>query len=300
MSRKPPTRKPTIPKLAPTLPHHEQIVPPLQGLLSLGEEEDYLVYSAVMEYLEPFSPEEATQQLLQIALDPTWLDYVDFDNYPEDLDPFEHDPRLSTPIHAIRLLANMEVRSYSAIEPLALLLSSPDEAIAEEVSYFYAAMGDEALPFITALLLSPESAPAQRVSIGAALQAMVEIDSEKLETSKALLIRALEQEEDTDTATCFVAFLVDFGDASALPAIEKAYEQERIDTSLLPLNEVRDILNGTPIEQTSVIGGTLSEIEDAIEATEEKQVPFVASAKVGRNDACPCGSGKKYKKCCGA
>jgi uncharacterized protein len=21
---------------------------------------------------------------------------------------------------------------------------------------------------------------------------------------------------------------------------------------------------------------------------------------VGRNDACPCGSGKKYKKCCGA
>ena len=22
--------------------------------------------------------------------------------------------------------------------------------------------------------------------------------------------------------------------------------------------------------------------------------------KIGRNDACPCGSGKKYKKCCGA
>jgi preprotein translocase subunit SecA len=24
------------------------------------------------------------------------------------------------------------------------------------------------------------------------------------------------------------------------------------------------------------------------------------SAKIGRNDPCPCGSGKKYKKCCGA
>jgi uncharacterized protein YecA (UPF0149 family) len=23
------------------------------------------------------------------------------------------------------------------------------------------------------------------------------------------------------------------------------------------------------------------------------------SAKIGRNDPCPCGSGKKYKKCCG-
>jgi tetratricopeptide (TPR) repeat protein len=26
---------------------------------------------------------------------------------------------------------------------------------------------------------------------------------------------------------------------------------------------------------------------------------FVAASKVGRNDPCPCGSGKKYKKCCG-
>ena len=24
----------------------------------------------------------------------------------------------------------------------------------------------------------------------------------------------------------------------------------------------------------------------------------MATAKAGRNDACPCGSGKKYKKCC--
>ncbi len=27
--------------------------------------------------------------------------------------------------------------------------------------------------------------------------------------------------------------------------------------------------------------------------------PFAAGPKVGRNDPCPCGSGKKYKKCCG-
>jgi hypothetical protein len=27
--------------------------------------------------------------------------------------------------------------------------------------------------------------------------------------------------------------------------------------------------------------------------------PFVREQKIGRNDPCPCGSGKKYKKCCG-
>ncbi len=32
----------------------------------------------------------------------------------------------------------------------------------------------------------------------------------------------------------------------------------------------------------------------------EPQAPVVREgAKVGRNDPCPCGSGKKYKKCCG-
>jgi uncharacterized protein len=31
-----------------------------------------------------------------------------------------------------------------------------------------------------------------------------------------------------------------------------------------------------------------------------KLKPIVNDSKVGRNDVCPCGSGKKYKKCCGA
>ena len=27
--------------------------------------------------------------------------------------------------------------------------------------------------------------------------------------------------------------------------------------------------------------------------------PYVSPPKIGRNEPCPCGSGKKYKKCCG-
>jgi preprotein translocase subunit SecA len=34
-------------------------------------------------------------------------------------------------------------------------------------------------------------------------------------------------------------------------------------------------------------------------AAPKKQRPVVGEKKVGRNDPCPCGSGKKYKKCCG-
>jgi len=45
-----------------------------------------------------------------------------------------------------------------------------------------------------------------------------------------------------------------------------------------------------------------SDLEENGVTEEESTVspePFVASPKVGRNDPCPCGSGQKYKKCCG-
>ena len=32
---------------------------------------------------------------------------------------------------------------------------------------------------------------------------------------------------------------------------------------------------------------------------QKKSGTIVKGAKIGRNDPCPCGSGKKYKKCCG-
>jgi SEC-C motif-containing protein len=32
----------------------------------------------------------------------------------------------------------------------------------------------------------------------------------------------------------------------------------------------------------------------------KKAPPVKHGPKIGRNDPCPCGSGKKYKKCCGA
>ena len=35
------------------------------------------------------------------------------------------------------------------------------------------------------------------------------------------------------------------------------------------------------------------------EFTAPKQIPVVKAEKIYPNDPCPCGSGKKYKKCCG-
>ena len=37
-----------------------------------------------------------------------------------------------------------------------------------------------------------------------------------------------------------------------------------------------------------------------VEAGDEPQQPVVRGRKIGRNEPCPCGSGKKYKRCCGS
>ncbi len=52
-----------------------------------------------------------------------------------------------------------------------------------------------------------------------------------------------------------------------------------------------------------VIGDAVNEMAEYYGLAEPSApaMPMVRSApKIGRNDPCPCGSGKKYKKCCGA
>ena len=47
-------------------------------------------------------------------------------------------------------------------------------------------------------------------------------------------------------------------------------------------------------------GSELMETPDYYDPSENvKQEPVIAGPKIGRNDPCPCGSGKKYKQCHG-
>jgi len=65
---------------------------------------------------------------------------------------------------------------------------------------------------------------------------------------------------------------------------------EQFDTFDHAKQQVAATSNATPPPQFS--GGYSQPVE-------EKQRPVRVAEKVGRNDPCPCGSGKKYKKCCG-
>ncbi|MGH7953684.1 MAG: SEC-C metal-binding domain-containing protein, partial [Limisphaerales bacterium] len=78
-------------------------------------------------------------------------------------------------------------------------------------------------------------------------------------------------------------------------------------------NFLKNVPQQTLHQNTSAFGGTTTAssggtqgrpsdvVSEAAAATEAqaKARPVRAGPKVGRNDPCPCGSGKKYKQCCG-
>ncbi len=66
---------------------------------------------------------------------------------------------------------------------------------------------------------------------------------------------------------------------------------------------VRMLLSARPKEQPMVRREVARQLTEGFEGGKMPQrqtSPTAKSPKVGRNDPCPCGSGKKYKKCCGA
>ena len=59
----------------------------------------------------------------------------------------------------------------------------------------------------------------------------------------------------------------------------------------------------SPIQRRNVLGDHAQSTNAAANAAKaaggKNRTPVRAAKKPGRNDPCPCGSGKKYKKCCG-
>jgi hypothetical protein len=99
--------------------------------------------------------------------------------------------------------------------------------------------------------------------------------------------------------------LADFGDKQALPLLRKHIENFEPDwdsalglMSLTEMVEAYEQLEGSvPKELKEHVLGLVSEWQD-FRAAANAPAALRTVPKVGRNDPCPCGSGKKYKKCC--
>jgi hypothetical protein len=92
------------------------------------------------------------------------------------------------------------------------------------------------------------------------------------------------------------------------PQIKQAFEADLIDKWVIDLDFVNghlslgreEILSRLQDDRYRLIEDTIGEMESwAGFQPPIQQQPIVKKKKIGRNEPCPCGSGKKYKKCCG-
>ena len=87
-----------------------------------------------------------------------------------------------------------------------------------------------------------------------------------------------------------------------------AYREESFDmfnemTELIREDTVKTILTIVPRHQADVQRRAVARVTSTSSSevdSNAKQVTIRKEKKIGPNDPCPCGSGKKYKKCCGA
>lgn len=95
-------------------------------------------------------------------------------------------------------------------------------------------------------------------------------------------------EEATTLIGLYVSLCGDYGDQRAVYHLNRVLE-ERADLPPLDRQEA--------IDSIDLLGGipTAKAVAAAAVGREER----LATGNVGRNDPCPCGSGLKYKKCCG-
>jgi len=108
------------------------------------------------------------------------------------------------------------------------------------------------------------------------------------------------------------------------PEIQHAYREGLVDEQCVTQTEVAEelafgkerVLAKLQDRHYQLIDNTIAEIEwwvcfhptrprkqirptSARHVRQLAQQPLLATPKIGRNELCPCGSGKKYKKCCG-
>lgn len=84
----------------------------------------------------------------------------------------------------------------------------------------------------------------------------------------------------------------------------KEYTKEGFELFEDMINQIQEdtvkYLYNLNIKKVAAPAPTVTEMKTNEDEIEGKQSPVKKEEKVGRNDPCPCGSGKKYKKCCGA
>lgn len=282
--------------------------PPLSRLLSLGEP-DYLKWD---DYTAFDISSKDIPELIRMATD----EALHEDKSDSDF--------IWAPIHAWRALGRLQ--AVEAVAPLLSLFQmvddAPDDWIHGDLPKALARIGRAAFEPVVDYLANEEYGEWPRVvaanTLGELGQTHPELREECIGKLAAQLTRFKEQ---SATLNAFlVSPLWDLNAVEAMPILKLAHDAGCVDESIngdledieihFGLKKKREFpakpnaLTELQAEFAREMAALQHEEDEAFSmanalASAPASQPYIAPPKVGRNEPCPCGSGKKYKRCCG-
>jgi hypothetical protein len=272
--------------------------------------------------IEPMSPDDAdpVRRLLSIgppgASDPAdWPDYAaayglgcehitaltglvcDVDLHRDDTDG----DQAWAPMHALRALG--QLRAAEAVMPiLDFLNAAGDDAVTvEEFPLVLSLIGPAAIPAIAEFMSGQSNTTSPVIGAMQGVSKIALRHPECRGECVAILTGMLRHNTDPrGTINGFAMWnLIDLAAVEAMDPIREAFQRNAVDLSIVGDEEDVEIALGLRTHRATSRPDFRILPPDRLEGSEadNAEVPR-RIVKVGRNAPCPCGSGKKYKKCC--
>lgn len=227
------------------------------------------------------------------------------------------------PIHALNLLAAM--KAEETLDTLFSVFRQDSsyydfwygDMLTEDFWRFTYMIGQNRLDRLKDFVLEPNRYTFVRTMVSDALMQIAfhqqERKEEVLEWYEDVIQYMLDHRNDTQVfeSRVYISWLEDMlkvAGKEQLPVILRLYDESLLEKQdRFSLHEIKKwLVSPTSNFKIYDIYTSIDQYYDSWQRWANKDdkfdtpTPFISEPEVGRNDPCPCGSGKKYKKCCGA
>ncbi|MDB0544352.1 DUF1186 domain-containing protein [Ralstonia solanacearum] len=206
------------------------------------------------------------------------------------------------PVHAWRILAQLQ--AAQALPALISLLHSLDEIeddwISSEFPDVFSMIGGASVEVLAAYVADNRHGEYARATGCSAIgQLGRDHLGERERCVKALTSVLGAFEKNSVLNGAIIAALMELNASEAIGLIRDAFARGCIDVDYAGDVEDVELELGLRTERsTPRQHGTFFQYLRDLSDVDDVPLPRVAGPKIGRNEPCPCGSGKKYKKCC--
>ena len=218
-------------------------------------------------------------------------------------------PEVWAPIHAWRTLG--QLKAETAVPTLVKRLRLADENddwAGEDIPSALAMIGPKAIPAVEAFINNKKNGISAKLAASELFIKLFERDPAYKQELKVAITRCLEKFRDNDPElnAVLISHAIDFKATEMLPLIQDAFEADRVDLMVsgdfedveihMGIRKERsspppDLFQNSPSAKLRKAAAAIAQLSGGASSDKKKK-------KTGRNDPCPCGSGKKYKKCC--